>query len=165
MTYYLKGNLHTHTLYSDGRNTIEQMVIAYRNLGYGFVAITDHNLFLGNYSFPDIIVLNGCEQSRGDHYLEIRGRNETLLIKAHPNRYGDTCEEIDIGDWDCIEATEHSILHPYYIKCKKPCVYTDDSHNLNMVGHVWILVEVENKTSDDIIRSIKGKKYTLGGLI
>lgn len=165
MTFYIKVNLHTHSLRSDGRNTIEQMLIGYRNLGYGAVAITDHNKFLGDYIFPDIIVLNGCEHSKGEHWNEIRGDKEVLKIKNHPNRYGDTCQEIDKGDWDVIEATEHSVLHPFYIKCKKPCIYTDDSHNLNMIGKAWILVEVENKTSDDIIKAIKGKKYTLGGII
>jgi len=164
LTYYLRGNLHTHTLVSDGRNTVEQMAIAYRNLGYGFVAITDHNTFLGEYELPGIIVLNGCEHSTGEHYLEIRGHKETLLVKAHPNRYGDTCEEIEAGKWDLIEATEHSVLHPEYIKCRVPCIYTDDSHNLNMIGKAWVLVQVERKSPDAIIKALKQVKYTLGGI-
>ena len=39
----LKGDLHCHTVASDGRNTIEQMAHAARALGYEYLAITDHS--------------------------------------------------------------------------------------------------------------------------
>jgi DNA polymerase (family 10) len=39
----LKGDLHCHTVASDGRNTIEQMALAARDLGYEYLAITDHS--------------------------------------------------------------------------------------------------------------------------
>ena len=39
----VRGELHCHTVASDGRNTIEQMVEAARERGYGYIAITDHS--------------------------------------------------------------------------------------------------------------------------
>ena len=39
----LKGDLHCHTVASDGRNTIEQMALAALELGYEYLAITDHS--------------------------------------------------------------------------------------------------------------------------
>ena len=39
----LKGDLHCHTVASDGRDTIEQMGLAARELGYEYLAITDHS--------------------------------------------------------------------------------------------------------------------------
>jgi DNA polymerase (family 10) len=39
----IKGDLHCHTVASDGRNTIEEMVLAARERGYEYVAITDHS--------------------------------------------------------------------------------------------------------------------------
>ncbi len=39
----LRGDLHCHTVASDGRNTIEQMALAARALGYEYLAITDHS--------------------------------------------------------------------------------------------------------------------------
>jgi DNA polymerase (family 10) len=39
----IKGDLHCHTVASDGRNTIEEMALAARELGYEYVAITDHS--------------------------------------------------------------------------------------------------------------------------
>jgi DNA polymerase (family 10) len=39
----IKGDLHVHSKYSDGGNTIEEMVSACRKIGYSYAAITDHS--------------------------------------------------------------------------------------------------------------------------
>jgi DNA polymerase (family 10) len=39
----IKGDLHCHTVASDGRDTIEAMAEGARERGYGYVAITDHS--------------------------------------------------------------------------------------------------------------------------
>lgn len=41
-----KGNLHTHTLWSDGDDYPEMVVEWYRERGYHFLALSDHNLLL-----------------------------------------------------------------------------------------------------------------------
>jgi DNA polymerase (family X) len=38
----VKGDLHCHTTWSDGRDTLEQMVLAARARGYSYLAVTDH---------------------------------------------------------------------------------------------------------------------------
>ena len=38
----VRGDLHTHTSYSDGRDTLEQMALAARARGYKYYAVTDH---------------------------------------------------------------------------------------------------------------------------
>ena len=38
-----KGNLHAHTTFSDGRRPIDEVIARYRDLGYDFLAITDHD--------------------------------------------------------------------------------------------------------------------------
>ena len=38
----VKGDLHSHTAYSDGRESLEQMVLAARARGYKYYAVTDH---------------------------------------------------------------------------------------------------------------------------
>jgi len=43
----LKGDFHTHTHYSDGVNTIEEMARAAMARGYEYIAITDHSQGLG----------------------------------------------------------------------------------------------------------------------
>lgn len=43
----VRGDLHTHTIYSDGRNTLEEMAAAAIRRGYRYLAITDHSFGLG----------------------------------------------------------------------------------------------------------------------
>lgn len=40
---HIRGDLHMHSDWSDGRNSIEEMVLAAAQLGYQYVAITDHS--------------------------------------------------------------------------------------------------------------------------
>jgi DNA polymerase (family 10) len=39
----IRGDFHMHTQYSDGRDTVEQMIAACHQLGYEYMAITDHS--------------------------------------------------------------------------------------------------------------------------
>jgi DNA polymerase (family X) len=52
----IKGDLHSHTLYSDGQNTILEMAEAAKKLGYEYLAITDHSKHLA--------ILNGMDEKR-----------------------------------------------------------------------------------------------------
>jgi len=159
-----------HTTYSDGKNTPLEMVTRAREVGYGFCAITDHDIWTPLPDVPDIIVMQGIEHSsfngRPEHLLEIRGETQVLKIKPHPNRYGDTCAEIrtdyEADKYDAIESTEHGTKHLEYLKCGVPTIWTDDAHNLAMLGRVWITVEVSGTTADDIINAIKNGNYWLG---
>ena len=40
----IKGDLHTHSTWSDGKSTIEEMAHAANKLGYEYIAITDHSV-------------------------------------------------------------------------------------------------------------------------
>lgn len=40
---HIRGDLHMHSTWSDGRDSIEAMVLASKQLGYEYVAITDHS--------------------------------------------------------------------------------------------------------------------------
>ena len=77
----IKGDLHMHTHFSDGRDTVEEMVAGCVALGYQYLAITDHSPHsassrnLSNESvkrqadeiaglrakYPGITILHGCE--------------------------------------------------------------------------------------------------------
>jgi len=164
---WLKVNLHVHTNLSDGRYSPYTMAYKYEKKGYGAIAITDHDRLFNIDTIRDlnILILPGVEHSIGEHWLEIKGKHETLTVKAHPNRYGDTIQEVDMTPYDVVEATEHSILYPEYLKCKKHAIVTDDSHNINMIDKAWIIVYVEKVDKDLIIKSIKEGKYALGGII
>src|SRR4051812_28125014 len=42
---WFKGNLHTHSLWSDGDGYPEMIVDWYQARGYNFLALSDHNIF------------------------------------------------------------------------------------------------------------------------
>lgn len=42
---WLKGNVHTHTLRSDGKASVEDVIAMYRDDNYDFLAITDHRKY------------------------------------------------------------------------------------------------------------------------
>jgi len=53
----IKGDLHAHSKYSDGGNTIEEMAEAAKKKGYSYIAITDHSQSLkvaGGLSIADL---------------------------------------------------------------------------------------------------------------
>jgi DNA polymerase (family 10) len=43
----IRGDLHCHTVASDGRSTVEEMALAARRLGHEYLAITDHSASFG----------------------------------------------------------------------------------------------------------------------
>ena len=53
----IQGDLHTHSTYSDGGNSILEMAEAAKKLGYAYIAITDHSQSLkiaGGLSYADL---------------------------------------------------------------------------------------------------------------
>jgi len=54
----IKGIIHVHTDYSDGSNTIEEMAIAARDMGYSYIGICDHSesaAYAGGLRREDVI--------------------------------------------------------------------------------------------------------------
>jgi DNA polymerase (family 10) len=53
----IRGDLHSHTIASDGHNTIDEMAMAARERGYEYLAITDHSAShgFGNDVSPDAL--------------------------------------------------------------------------------------------------------------
>jgi putative hydrolase len=71
----LRGDLHTHSDWSDGGSPIEEMVLAARELGHDYVALTDHS--------PRLTVANGLTPERLRKQLDIvRGLNERFAEEA-----------------------------------------------------------------------------------
>lgn len=64
-TWY-KGNLHMHTLRSDGHLSQEDAIRLYREAGYDFLALTDHWKQSENETAGNMLLLSGCEWDTGD---------------------------------------------------------------------------------------------------
>jgi putative hydrolase len=71
----LRGDLHTHSDWSDGGSPIEEMVLTARDLGHDYVALTDHS--------PRLTVANGLSPERLREQLDIvRSLNERFAAEA-----------------------------------------------------------------------------------
>jgi DNA polymerase (family 10) len=104
----IRGDLHMHTSFSDGRDSVEDMVEMCRSLGYEYMAITDHsphsaasrNLSADTIAkqadeiarlreqYPEIAILHGCEvdilpDGRLDFPDRILERLDIVLASLH----------------------------------------------------------------------------------
>ena len=64
---WYRGNLHTHTTISDGQRSPEEVKARYRDMGYDFIALTDHWKYgEGCECDPSgLLVISGCEYNFG----------------------------------------------------------------------------------------------------
>ena len=74
---WYKGQLHTHTLNSDGDSTPDDVARWYREHGYNFVAITDHNYLT---SVDGLNAVHGAD----DKFLVIKGEEVTDRFGEKP---------------------------------------------------------------------------------
>ncbi len=85
----LRGDLHTHSLWSDGKSTIEEMVERAAELGYEYIALSDHS--------PSERVAHGLDRDRLERKIEeirkLRGKRKNrlphILIGAEVDILGD----------------------------------------------------------------------------
>jgi hypothetical protein len=176
----LKGALHTHTRCSDGDLTPAQLLRIYRDLGFDFVALTDHDFLMRGDAYerervPDefegMLVYKGVEKSvfaRGYVHINlISGVREQLNIFNHPGEYGLPVGEVmrRIGEVEkcmpihAVEVTLKGFYTPEYDvdEIPRPKVASDDSHTLEGCGRAWVEVNCE-KDRDTILLAIKNGK-------
>jgi DNA polymerase (family 10) len=105
----IRGDLHSHTTLSDGRQTVEQMLEGARAKGYEYLAITDHSAShgFGNHVAPDAL------KARIE---EIRALNATLddfelLVGTETNILPDGSVDYDddlLAQLDWVIASVHT---------------------------------------------------------
>jgi hypothetical protein len=85
-----KGNLHTHTLWSDGDGFPDVVAGWYRDHGYHFLALSDHNVLSQGELWMRAKAVNrraGVDavaryrRQFGDHWVERRGTEEELEVR------------------------------------------------------------------------------------
>jgi len=77
--YFLKGELHCHTTNSDGLQTPTDVETAYRNAGYDFIFITDHDYLTPDPNVANILHIDGVEESPTEgHINNLGGAKESL---------------------------------------------------------------------------------------
>ena len=178
----LKGNLHAHTTFSDGRRPIHEVITRYRELGYDFLAVTDHDDRIQEdywFQIPPgdqrMLVLPGVELNYdplSQHVGKVTGDRETLYVLNHPARYGLTVEEVvrrirvisAAGlAIEAVEITDTGVYRPEYDveAIGVPRIATDDSHRDPEFGRAWVEVDAA-RNADAIIRAVKAGDFRLG---
>ncbi|HLR79117.1 MAG TPA: DNA polymerase/3'-5' exonuclease PolX [Bacillota bacterium] len=133
----IQGDLHMHTTWSDGAQSLEEMVLTAREKGYRYIAITDHSKFLRvanglnekrllqqreeidrlNEKYPDIRILAGVEMDiLPDGEMDFSNdflQKMDLVIAAIHSSFNQTEEQIMTRMYNALENPYVSIIaHP-----------------------------------------------------
>jgi DNA polymerase (family 10) len=105
----IRGDLHSHTIASDGHNTIEEMALAARERGYEYLAITDHSAShgFGNDVSPEQL----RRQIELVHEANVRVQGIQLLAGSEVNILPDGSLDYEdelLSELDWIVASVHT---------------------------------------------------------
>jgi DNA polymerase (family 10) len=132
----LQGDVHMHTVETDGRNTIEEMVEAAKARGYKYMAITDHS--------KNLAFANGLDDTRAlAHIQKIREANEridgiTIFAGIEVDILADG--DLDLSDdvlaqMDIVIASVHSIFNQEPAKMTERLLKAVENPNTSIIGH------------------------------
>jgi hypothetical protein len=94
---WFRGNTHTHSTLSDGEWPLDRVVAYYRDRGYAFLAMTDHDVFtdLGEFATPDFVALSSDEVTvRGrEHIIGLHLKKCVEPFASHQRTIDDIAEQ------------------------------------------------------------------------
>ena len=132
----LKGDLHAHTDWSDGRHTLQDMVAAAKAEGFAYFAITDHSV--------SSTVANGLDQKRLLAQIaqvrELDAKTEGIKVFAGSEvdirQYGelDFPDEI-LAQLDIVVASVHSHFTLTEAEMTKRIIRAIENPFVNIIGH------------------------------
>ncbi len=179
----LKGQLHTHTTFSDGNMTPQEVADVYAGMGFGFLAFTDHDHLLKPLYREaiaavrsELMIFFGIELTvpcrKGYvHVSRIEGEQDVLHIFNHPAVYDLSLRETlnclaEVGGrypLDVVEVTHHGFPTPQFDTPAVgfPRVAADDSHDLSGCGRGWIELDCARE-KDAIISAIREGRFRNG---
>ena len=132
----LQGDVHMHTVETDGRCTIEEMADAARERGYKYMAITDHS--------KNLAFANGLDDKRAlEHIARIRKAAENIEgIRVFAGIEVDilTDGELDLSDsvlaeMDIVIASVHSQFGQEPAKMTERLIRAIENPNTSLIGH------------------------------
>ena len=132
----LQGDVHMHTVETDGRNTIEEMAEAAKERGYKYMAITDHS--------KNLAFANGLDDPRAlAHIQKIREASERIgSIKIFAGIEVDILADgdLDLSDdvlaqMDIVIASVHSVFNQEPAKMTDRLLRAIENPNVSVIGH------------------------------
>ncbi|KAA9157519.1 PHP domain-containing protein [Microbacterium lushaniae] len=131
----LRGDLHSHSEWSDGLTPIEAMVDAARRLGHEYLALTDHS--------PRLRIANGLSPERLREQLGVvaglSGDGFTLLSGIEVDILEDGALDQEPGlldQLDVVVASAHSLLRMERAPMTRRFVAAVSSPHVDVLGHV-----------------------------
>lgn len=131
----LRGDLHSHSEWSDGLTPIDAMVTAARGLGHEYLALTDHS--------PRLRVANGLSPERLRAQLEVvapfSGDGFTLLSGIEVDILDDGAldqEDALLDELDVVVASAHSQLRMERAPMTRRLVAAASHPRVDVLGHV-----------------------------
>jgi len=132
----IRGDVHMHTLETDGRNTIEEMAEAARERGYEYMAITDHskNLAFAN-GLTDERALAHIERIRA---VEKKMKGIRIFAGIEVDILGDG--SLDLSDsvleqMDIVIASVHSLFSQDRATMTDRLLKAIANPNTSLIGH------------------------------
>ncbi len=95
----IRGDLHCHTKWSDGQNTILEMARAAREFGYSYIAITDHSRRLA--------MIKGLDEEK----LELQAKEIEEAKKRIPGIHIFHGIEVDILEDGTLDLSDEALSH------------------------------------------------------
>ena len=132
----LKGMIHVHSTWSDGFNSIEQMAIAAKNLGFEYIAICDHSQTAryANGLEPERVLQQHKEidelNSKGLGIRILKGIESDIL----PDGSLDYSEDI-LRQFDHVVASVHSHFKMTKSEMTRRIIYAIMSPYTHILGH------------------------------
>jgi DNA polymerase (family 10) len=132
----IQGDVHMHTVETDGKNTIEEMAEAARARGYKYMAITDHS--------KNLAFANGLDDKRAvEHIARIREVGKklegiTIFAGIEVDILADG--DLDLSDdvlaqMDIVIASVHSIFNQEPAKMTERLLKAIENPNTSLIGH------------------------------
>src|SRR5882762_488281 len=132
----IRGDVHMHTVETDGRNTIEEMAEAARDRGYEYMAITDHskNLAFAN-GLTDERALAHIERIRA---VEKKMKGIRIFAGIEVDILGDG--SLDLSDsvleqMDIVIASVHSLFNQDRATMTDRLLKAIANPNTSLIGH------------------------------
>uniref|UniRef100_UPI0040475109 DNA polymerase/3'-5' exonuclease PolX n=1 Tax=Roseivirga sp. TaxID=1964215 RepID=UPI0040475109 len=132
----LKGILHNHSTYSDGKHSLEQMAIHCKNLGYEYLGICDHSksAFYANGLNEDRLIQQHAEIDELNKKLApfkiFKGIESDILYDGNLD-YDDQV----LASFDFIVASVHSILNMKLEKATQRLLTAIENPYTTILGH------------------------------
>jgi DNA polymerase (family 10) len=132
----IRGDLHMHTTYSDGRDTLRQMVYAARALGYDYIAVTDHS---ENASASRTLTLEQIPRQR-DEIQRLREEvpDMAILHGLEVDILGDgalDCPDAILATFDIVLASLHEDLGHDGSRLTRRCLAAIRHPLVNAISH------------------------------